>query len=196
MLFVVEYVTILASLMRRHKPHRHLIYSSSPASTLPRQNEGLDPAVIAKIPTLIYKTAAVSELAGGNVSGSLTLECVVCLGEFQDNQTLRVLSSRKHTFHIECIDMRLASHSTCPLCRTPLAFLHPSRTSILKCRMYVFQQKLCKQQEQAERLHHLQRNSRTICASNSSELRTRYLRLYGHVTSPLEGRARRRDFPS
>ncbi|KAH7307481.1 hypothetical protein KP509_22G061300 [Ceratopteris richardii] len=106
---------------------RHLISFTSPSTTEPPSNAGLDPAAIAQIPTLLYKSAAAGDPAGGDASIPVALECAVCLGEFQDNQTLRVLPSCKHTFHMECIDMWLASHSTCPLCRIPLVF--PSRLS-------------------------------------------------------------------
>ncbi|KAE9610032.1 putative transcription factor C2H2 family [Lupinus albus] len=45
------------------------------------------------------------------------IKCVVCLSEFEDGETGRVLPKCKHSFHIECIDMWFESHSTCPLCR-------------------------------------------------------------------------------
>lgn len=49
---------------------------------------------------------------------SADLECVVCLSEFGDNETLRLLPQCLHVFHPYCIDVWLASHDTCPVCRT------------------------------------------------------------------------------
>ncbi|KAK4481237.1 hypothetical protein RD792_012120 [Penstemon davidsonii] len=45
------------------------------------------------------------------------LECAVCLAKFEDIEILRLLPKCKHAFHIDCIDLWLEKHSTCPLCR-------------------------------------------------------------------------------
>ncbi|XP_021741908.1 E3 ubiquitin-protein ligase ATL42-like, partial [Chenopodium quinoa] len=45
------------------------------------------------------------------------LQCAVCLAEFEDIEILRLLPKCKHGFHIECVDLWLEHHSTCPLCR-------------------------------------------------------------------------------
>lgn len=47
-------------------------------------------------------------------------ECPVCLTEFEQEDTLRLLPSCKHVFHQECIDAWFDAHSTCPLCRASL----------------------------------------------------------------------------
>ncbi|KAL2936783.1 RING-H2 finger protein ATL54 [Bienertia sinuspersici] len=47
-------------------------------------------------------------------------DCVVCLAEFEEGDELRVLPRCNHAFHIRCIDTWLSSHTTCPLCRTPI----------------------------------------------------------------------------
>ncbi|WVZ06866.1 hypothetical protein V8G54_020212 [Vigna mungo] len=47
-------------------------------------------------------------------------ECLVCLGEFQQEESLRLLPKCSHAFHVPCIDTWLRSHKTCPLCRTPI----------------------------------------------------------------------------
>ncbi|CAL1413421.1 unnamed protein product [Linum trigynum] len=44
-------------------------------------------------------------------------ECSVCLSEFQDGDTLRLLPKCSHAFHVSCIDTWLRSHTNCPLCR-------------------------------------------------------------------------------
>ncbi|KAL1349514.1 hypothetical protein AAHE18_07G163500 [Arachis hypogaea] len=45
------------------------------------------------------------------------IECSVCLNEFQEGETLRLLPKCSHAFHIPCIDTWLRSHTNCPLCR-------------------------------------------------------------------------------
>ncbi|XP_051124378.1 RING-H2 finger protein ATL51-like [Andrographis paniculata] len=50
-------------------------------------------------------------------------ECAVCLNEFVENESLRVLPKCSHAFHVPCIDMWLASHSVCPLCRANIVSL-------------------------------------------------------------------------
>lgn len=44
-------------------------------------------------------------------------ECSVCLSEFREDETLRLLPKCSHAFHISCIDTWLRSHTNCPLCR-------------------------------------------------------------------------------
>ncbi|XP_057866814.2 RING-H2 finger protein ATL2 [Cryptomeria japonica] len=55
------------------------------------------------------------------------LECAVCLGEFQENDKGRILPNCSHSFHIDCIDMWLFSHSTCPVCRTKIEGFSPGK---------------------------------------------------------------------
>jgi hypothetical protein len=45
------------------------------------------------------------------------LECAICLCEFENKEKGKLLPKCQHSFHIDCIDMWLQSHSTCPLCR-------------------------------------------------------------------------------
>lgn len=70
---------------------------------------GLQPSVINKITIFKYKTG------DGMVEGT---NCSVCLNEFQDDESLRLLPNCKHAFHIYCIDTWLRSRINCPLCRS------------------------------------------------------------------------------
>ncbi|KAG1366556.1 E3 ubiquitin-protein ligase ATL31 [Cocos nucifera] len=79
-----------------------------------RRQRGLDSAVLETFPTLVY-----SEVKGLKI-GKGALECAVCLSEFEDDETLRVLPKCSHVFHPDCIDAWLASHVTCPVCRSNL----------------------------------------------------------------------------
>ncbi|XP_058087589.1 E3 ubiquitin-protein ligase ATL31-like [Magnolia sinica] len=75
---------------------------------------GLDPAVIETFPILEYTVVKGLKLGKG------TLECAVCLNEFEDDETLRLLPKCNHVFHPDCIDAWLSSHTTCPVCRSNL----------------------------------------------------------------------------
>ncbi|MBA0562076.1 hypothetical protein Golob_007154, partial [Gossypium lobatum] len=47
-------------------------------------------------------------------------DCAVCLTEFEEDETLRLLPKCNHAFHVPCIDTWLRSHTTCPMCRAPI----------------------------------------------------------------------------
>lgn len=71
---------------------------------LQQPKTGLDPSVLRALPAFTYR-------GGGH-------ECAVCLSGLEEGEMARVLPNCKHNFHLECIDMWLQSHSTCPVCRT------------------------------------------------------------------------------
>lgn len=52
-------------------------------------------------------------------------DCSVCLGEFREEESLRLLPKCSHAFHVQCIDTWLRSHSNCPLCRANIVSLGP-----------------------------------------------------------------------
>ncbi|KAI3445765.1 hypothetical protein Pfo_002430 [Paulownia fortunei] len=69
---------------------------------------GLQPSVISAITIVKYKR--------GDGLIEVT-DCSVCLNEFQEDETLRLLPKCNHAFHIPCIDTWLRSHTNCPMCR-------------------------------------------------------------------------------
>uniref|UniRef100_A0A0E0CIK4 RING-type E3 ubiquitin transferase n=1 Tax=Oryza meridionalis TaxID=40149 RepID=A0A0E0CIK4_9ORYZ len=72
---------------------------------------GLAPSALAAIPKFAYRRGA----AGGGGGG--WAQCAICLGVVRDGEAVRRLPECKHLFHVECVDMWLYSHATCPLCR-------------------------------------------------------------------------------
>ncbi|XP_030510895.2 RING-H2 finger protein ATL54 [Cannabis sativa] len=80
---------------------------------------GLLPSIIGSITVLKYKKEE------GLVEGS---DCSVCLSEFQEDETLRLLPKCSHAFHVPCIDTWLRSHTNCPLCRAPIVTSSAART--------------------------------------------------------------------
>lgn len=77
---------------------------------------GLDEALIKSISVFKFKKGE------GLIEGS---DCSVCLSEFQENESLRLLPKCSHAFHLACIDTWLKSNSSCPLCRCNIASTNP-----------------------------------------------------------------------
>uniref|UniRef100_A0A2P2Q4T6 Uncharacterized protein MANES_09G090000 n=1 Tax=Rhizophora mucronata TaxID=61149 RepID=A0A2P2Q4T6_RHIMU len=48
-------------------------------------------------------------------------ECPVCLSVFAEGEDLKQLGVCKHSFHADCINKWLNSHSNCPVCRASVA---------------------------------------------------------------------------
>ncbi|XP_010485951.1 PREDICTED: E3 ubiquitin-protein ligase ATL6 [Camelina sativa] len=76
---------------------------------------GLDASVVETFPTFLYSDVKTQKLGKGE------LECAICLNEFEDDETLRLLPKCDHVFHPHCIDAWLEAHVTCPVCRANLA---------------------------------------------------------------------------
>lgn len=98
--------------IRRARRRTHVVFYLEPensSNVVPLQTtHGLDAAVIKSLPTFMFG------------KGGEALECAVCLSEFEEKEKGRLLPKCKHCFHVECIDMWFHSHSTCPLCRSPV----------------------------------------------------------------------------
>ncbi|OIW06331.1 hypothetical protein TanjilG_14976 [Lupinus angustifolius] len=76
--------------------------------------QGINNELLSTFPILFYST--IKDLKKGKES----LECAVCLNDFKDYDTLRLLPKCNHVFHPSCIDSWLCSHVTCPVCRANL----------------------------------------------------------------------------
>ncbi|TKY68221.1 RING-H2 finger protein ATL7 [Spatholobus suberectus] len=55
-------------------------------------------------------------------------QCSVCLLDYQPEDRLQQIPACGHTFHMSCIDLWLATHTTCPLCRFSLLTTAKSST--------------------------------------------------------------------
>ncbi|KAL5987154.1 hypothetical protein ACLOJK_041150 [Asimina triloba] len=73
---------------------------------------GLDETAIKTIPLSVY---AKGRRRSASVDSGR--ECAVCLLEFEENDCVRTLPACAHAFHVDCIDIWLRSHASCPLCR-------------------------------------------------------------------------------
>jgi len=45
---------------------------------------------------------------------------VICLSELAEGESVRVLPSCKHAFHVPCVDQWFTGHANCPVCRSPI----------------------------------------------------------------------------
>ncbi|OEL16163.1 hypothetical protein BAE44_0022818 [Dichanthelium oligosanthes] len=85
---------------------------------------GLPKAAISALPTFPYTFNRGAE--GDDLESGVGCEpCSVCLEDIQGGELVRQLPACKHLFHVECIDMWLHSHRTCPVCRCNIS--PPSR---------------------------------------------------------------------
>lgn len=106
--------------------------AAEPAPAAPDPPTGVDEKLLLTIP--IFTFSAVKREMDQE-------ECVVCLGELEDDDMVRLLPNCKHAFHLSCIDQWFAAHASCPLCRSPIVLeainvvpcLEPNRTSDSDC---------------------------------------------------------------
>ncbi|KQJ94241.1 hypothetical protein BRADI_3g09410v3 [Brachypodium distachyon] len=102
-------------------------------ATAPRSTAwtfGLPKAAIEALPRFAYAAASSprggqegAAAAGGDLEsgGGGAEPCSVCLEDLEAGEMVRQLPKCKHLFHVECIDMWLHSHRTCPVCRCDLS---------------------------------------------------------------------------
>ncbi|KAL7104901.1 hypothetical protein ACP275_07G011200 [Erythranthe tilingii] len=77
-------------------------------------DRGLDLPVLNSLPVFMF--------SGGRKAEEPPQECAVCISEYEGHEVVRLLPKCNHIFHIDCIDMWFRSHSTCPICRSPVEF--------------------------------------------------------------------------
>ncbi|GMP56928.1 hypothetical protein CsSME_00021218 [Camellia sinensis var. sinensis] len=106
----------------RHHNHRRtqLVFYVEPDTPSATASRGLDAVVLNSLPVFVYSASA----------SAAALECAVCLSEFEENEKGRLLPKCNHSFHINCIDMWFHSHSTCPLCRSPVEPVPENRSRV------------------------------------------------------------------
>ncbi|KAM0919674.1 hypothetical protein ACQ4PT_008047 [Festuca glaucescens] len=68
-------------------------------------------------PSLLVPQFMYNRLVRHSGKGTSSTECAVCLGVIQVGAMAKLLPACAHVYHVDCIDLWLASHSTCPLCR-------------------------------------------------------------------------------
>ncbi|KAL3637009.1 hypothetical protein CASFOL_019308 [Castilleja foliolosa] len=105
-------ITFLLLLYVKHcKPEAYSISSVNhyyPQPATARKDTGINRKVIQSLPIFRFSSLR------GQKDG---LECAVCLNKFEPSEVMRLLPKCKHAFHVECVDVWLEAHPTCPLCR-------------------------------------------------------------------------------
>ncbi|XP_042442479.1 E3 ubiquitin ligase BIG BROTHER-related-like [Zingiber officinale] len=76
------------------------------------ENRGLSFETIAALPSVNYKAE--------NVQDNNAEQCVICRLEYEDGDSLVVLSC-KHKYHSECINKWLQLNKACPICNTEVS---------------------------------------------------------------------------
>ncbi|KAH9627044.1 hypothetical protein KSS87_023732 [Heliosperma pusillum] len=79
---------------------------------LERGLHGIEPPIVINFPAKKYG----DEYFAASENG----QCSICLSEYQKEDVVRILPYCGHYFHINCIDIWLLQHCTCPVCRLSL----------------------------------------------------------------------------
>ncbi|KAE8733698.1 phosphoesterase family protein [Hibiscus syriacus] len=121
---LVSYYTIISKYCRRRRQQSQstsLDFNENREETnhegWQTGSQGLDESLIKAISVCKFKRNE------GLIEGT---DCSVCLSEFMEDESLRLLPKCNHAFHVPCIDTWLKSHSSCPLCRSNIASTNQS----------------------------------------------------------------------
>ncbi|KAI5074954.1 hypothetical protein GOP47_0010915 [Adiantum capillus-veneris] len=102
-----------SNMQRRALSRLRSSLSSSAQET--HKASGLDKEVVEALPIFAYTPQV---FRGANLGATAkAVECAVCLAEFRQGESCKLLPKCKHSFHAVCIDLWFLSHATCPLCR-------------------------------------------------------------------------------
>ncbi|KAL6138485.1 hypothetical protein ACLB2K_063767 [Fragaria x ananassa] len=117
-LAVIAYHFIVVKFCMRHRYRQRQRILEAFSNLSPQQNpninqSGVDEKALSSIPTLSYSTK-------DGLTGLDQSECVICLGELEDGDMVRLLPNCKHVFHNPCIDIWFLAHTNCPICRAPI----------------------------------------------------------------------------
>lgn len=85
-----------------------------------RHPTGVDDKILQTIPIITYSP---QHMCTFQVDQG---ECVVCLGDLEEEDMVRLLPNCKHAFHVPCIDTWFMSHNNCPVCRSSILAPIPS----------------------------------------------------------------------
>ncbi|KAF7073239.1 hypothetical protein CFC21_078268 [Triticum aestivum] len=91
----------------------------STAASVAARRFGLGRAAIDALPTFAYGAKGGGDDVDLECGGDSA--CSVCLEDLRAGELVRRLPACRHVFHVECIDMWLHSHRSCPLCRCDLS---------------------------------------------------------------------------
>ncbi|KAJ0796027.1 putative transcription factor C2H2 family [Helianthus annuus] len=123
---------------------------------------GLPISIISSLPLFVYKLSSFEDR-------DYALECAICLCVFEEEEIGRKLPVCGHAFHVECIDMWLHSHSTCPICRAAIQCNHSRKIDHLEIE-----------------ITNLESNSDGLAINNDEDLRLEIVTISNRVEQPRE----------
>ncbi|XWS66274.1 hypothetical protein CRYUN_Cryun05aG0185400 [Craigia yunnanensis] len=89
--------------------------------TMQRQPSQKQQAEASKPIMVLYKNEQETE--------SNCTDCAICLEEFREGDSCRIISKCRHLYHQLCIDQWLVKDRHCPLCRGSVHGLEPTPTN-------------------------------------------------------------------
>jgi hypothetical protein len=97
----------------------------------PPPPKGLRKKAIDALPTVLFAVSPDSSSSStpSTTAWCLTSECAICLTEFADGDSVRVLPGCGHGFHGVCVDAWLRTCASCPSCRAAIVAVEPAKTS-------------------------------------------------------------------
>ncbi|GMI71767.1 Arabidopsis Toxicos en Levadura 29 [Hibiscus trionum] len=112
--FAIHFCKCILEIIAPSRPTVEVIPADSVPAEDANKSNGLDPELVQSFPTFYFSN--VKEFRREKYG----LECAICLGEFEDDDLLRLLPICCHVFHKQCVDLWLESNKTCPVCRREL----------------------------------------------------------------------------
>ncbi|KAG8387575.1 hypothetical protein BUALT_Bualt02G0035600 [Buddleja alternifolia] len=109
--FFSVYIRRVASSEEPPPPSRAAARRRLPQST--SRKGGLESSAVDSLPVVAYGKAAKHRMID---------DCPICLSEFGERESVKLIPYCGHVYHPTCIDTWLASHVTCPLCRSAQLF--------------------------------------------------------------------------
>ncbi|CAN6226866.1 unnamed protein product [Urochloa humidicola] len=132
-----------ASDRRRRRRHHHRHHNNQQE---PEDEEDDEVSISVEVSAATSRTHLVKAQASAEASSPAAVvcryrkeeewkepTCAVCLADFDDGETVRVLPECLHYFHAECIGTWLQGSTSCPMCRaetTPTPTTTPSPASM------------------------------------------------------------------
>ncbi|KAL1191611.1 putative RING-H2 finger protein ATL21B [Cardamine amara subsp. amara] len=125
-LSIIVAVTLFATCMAIR------IYNSRRFYSQRRRNSSVSAATITQQPREIMATRGLDHSTietykkmelGESIRppGTNGIVCPICLSEYARTDTVRFIPECEHCFHVECIDVWLKMHGSCPVCRNSRA---------------------------------------------------------------------------
>ena len=102
-----------------HQPPHGGQQARARGGALPPEGEPQRASATSGLPSFTYNRSVKHNVTGGG-AGEEAATCSVCPGAFQVGETVRLLPVCLHLYHVECIDLWLEAHSSCPICRAGL----------------------------------------------------------------------------